>query len=274
MRPARSSSSTSEHGPGTDPSRPPPEPRAALSPGRQPGRRFPGLQRPHHPERPRLRQHRRLSNLAGRNGWNGDVILGSPPPVPGSVSIGYAQPTWLLIEGVVSDPNRQPTLNKVLPGRVILNNANTYRGGTIVQAGVLNIRDSQALGPPDGITVYPPSPASNVGVRAGRPASARGRPGPRRHALPDPRPQPRLRLRPRRWSGRRDRGHRYERDFHRHLQGQTTASIPVGASAAQVEAALVPLSTISAGGGSVTVTKEGTYFGSTSTACSRRTISH
>ena len=35
---------------------------------------------------------------------------------------------------------------KVLPGRVIFNNANTYRGGTIVAAGSLNIRDSRGLG--------------------------------------------------------------------------------------------------------------------------------
>ena len=31
-----------------------------------------------------------LNSLTGRNGWNGDVILGSPPPAPGSVSIGAA----------------------------------------------------------------------------------------------------------------------------------------------------------------------------------------
>ena len=83
------------------------------------------------------------------------------------MSIGAAAGSELEIEGVISDPNRQPTLIKVLPGKVVLYNANTYRGGTNVQAGTLNIRDSQALGPPDGITIYPPSPATNVGVRDG-----------------------------------------------------------------------------------------------------------
>src|SRR5262249_51136292 len=37
-------------------------------------------------------------------------------------------------------------LTKILPGRLIFNNANTYRGFTTVAQGVLNIRDSQALG--------------------------------------------------------------------------------------------------------------------------------
>src|SRR5205814_1170798 len=37
-------------------------------------------------------------------------------------------------------------LTKRRPGRLIFNNANTYNGPTIIIAGVLNARDSQALG--------------------------------------------------------------------------------------------------------------------------------
>jgi len=38
-------------------------------------------------------------------------------------------------------------LTKILPGKLIFNNANTYAGFTSVAQGRLNIRDSLALGP-------------------------------------------------------------------------------------------------------------------------------
>jgi autotransporter-associated beta strand protein len=87
-----------------------------------------------------------LYSLNGNNGWDGSVILGSVPPEYDGVAIGAFANTTLMISGIVSDPNRVTTLNKVDPGEVILNDANTYRGGTIVENGALNIRDSQALG--------------------------------------------------------------------------------------------------------------------------------
>jgi autotransporter-associated beta strand protein len=201
-----------------------------------------------------------LSNLTGRNSWNHDVILGSPPPTPGTVSIGAATGSELEIEGVIRDPNRQPTLVKVLPGKVVFSNANTYRGGTEVRAGTLNIRDSQALGPPDGITIYPPGPATNVGVRDGATLELEVDQG--------------LDGTPLRSHGRnlgfdsvRGDGPGQEivvggtgGTFTISFKGQTTSALPLSASPGQVEAALNALSTISAGGGSVSVTKHGSVF--------------
>src|SRR5205085_1569205 len=84
-------------------------------------------------------------------------------PNASDVTIGVAAGTELSISGVVrDDPTRLvppaviPDLHKILPGRLVLDNANTYRGDTFVDAGALNIRDSQALGTngPTDATVY------------------------------------------------------------------------------------------------------------------------
>ena len=87
-----------------------------------------------------------LSNLTGDNIWNGDVTLGSLPPSTGFVGIGVAGDTELIVSGAVIDPNLQPALRKVLPGRLIFSHANTNDGGTRIEAGSLNIRDSLGLG--------------------------------------------------------------------------------------------------------------------------------
>jgi autotransporter-associated beta strand protein len=94
-----------------------------------------------------------LSNENGDNIWGGSVILGSPSPNnAGFVYVGAAATstndpnTDLNIEGVVSSPNGSTELDKVDDGRVILSNANTYTGDTDVVQGILNIRDSEALG--------------------------------------------------------------------------------------------------------------------------------
>ena len=87
-----------------------------------------------------------LHNLTGDNIWSGDVTLGSLPPSTGFVGIGVAADTELIVSGAVIDPNRQPELRKVLPGRLIFNHANTYDGGTRIEGGALNIRDSEGLG--------------------------------------------------------------------------------------------------------------------------------
>lgn len=92
-----------------------------------------------------------LHNLSGNNTWAGTVTLGSLPPDGSNVRIGVAAGTELTISGVIQDDPALGTpwnLTKILPGRLIFNNANTYRGFTTIAAGVLNIRDSQALGEP------------------------------------------------------------------------------------------------------------------------------
>ena len=201
-----------------------------------------------------------LNSLTGRNSWNHDVILGSPPPTPGSVSVGAANGSELEIEGVIRDPNRQPTLIKVLPGKVVLSNANTYRGGTEVRAGTLNIRDSLALGPPNGITIYPPSPQTNVGVRDGASLELEVDQGLDGTTL-------RSHGRNLGFDSVRGDGPGQEvvvngtaGTFTITFKGQTTSALPFNASSAAVEAALNTLSTINAGGGSVSVTKHGTVY--------------
>jgi autotransporter-associated beta strand protein len=88
-----------------------------------------------------------LSNAQGNNTWAGSVILGSPSPNNAAVAIGAVPGTILTISGVVSDPNFPgESLTKVGAGELILNNANTYTGTTTVAQGILDIRDSTALG--------------------------------------------------------------------------------------------------------------------------------
>lgn len=89
-----------------------------------------------------------LANAAGNNVWAGSIILGSaavglPATTDPRVIIGVAATTDLLVSGVVSGPL---PLFKRQTGRLIFNRANTYLGNTTVEAGVLNIRDSKALG--------------------------------------------------------------------------------------------------------------------------------
>jgi autotransporter-associated beta strand protein len=93
-----------------------------------------------------------LTNARGNNTWANFVTLGSPAPTGKAVSIGESltgAANSLTISGVIQDralPDAPVALTKVGVGKVILNNANTYLGGTTVAAGTLNIRDSQALG--------------------------------------------------------------------------------------------------------------------------------
>ena len=92
-----------------------------------------------------------LHNLSGSNIWNGGLTLGSPLPNTSDITIGVEANTQLTVSGVVGDdPNRTgpdtPALHKTLPGKLIFDNANTYRGNTFVEEGILTARDSQALG--------------------------------------------------------------------------------------------------------------------------------
>ena len=147
----------------------------------------------------------------------------------------------------------------MLPGRVIFNNANTYRGGTIVAAGSLNIRDSRGLGQQFN-TLPPPAPVSNVDVRSGASLELEVDQG---------------------LDGTAQRTHNRNLGFDSVMgtgpgqeisvsglsgtftlsfKGQTTAPLSVVATAVQIENALNSLSTITAGGGSVSVTQVGTIF--------------
>src|SRR5262249_53192224 len=89
-----------------------------------------------------------LANVRGNNTWAANIVLGSPNPNGSNVSMGVAAGGSLTVSGVISDvAGAGPfDLTKVDAGKLILNNANTYRGQTNIQTGIVNIRDSQALG--------------------------------------------------------------------------------------------------------------------------------
>jgi autotransporter-associated beta strand protein len=67
----------------------------------------------------------------------------------GGGTVTVLAPSSLIISGVIGDvalPSGPFNLIKVDTGELILNNSNTYQGNTDVELGVLDIRDSQALG--------------------------------------------------------------------------------------------------------------------------------
>jgi large repetitive protein len=97
-----------------------------------------------------------LENVGGINVWEGSVTLAQDPafaPVstpPAAISIGSlaANPTdELFITGAIGGANATTGLIKVGPGALVLDDSNTYTGGTLVQAGALRIQQSLALGP-------------------------------------------------------------------------------------------------------------------------------
>ena len=91
-----------------------------------------------------------LYNSTGNNNWAGPVVLGSGTSSTNTdyVALGAAPGTDIIVSGVVraAAVATKFLLEKVEPGRVILNNINTYDGKTRVYDGILNIRDSGALG--------------------------------------------------------------------------------------------------------------------------------
>ncbi|MDB5307092.1 MAG: hypothetical protein JWO38_1294 [Gemmataceae bacterium] len=114
-----------------------------------------------------------FTNALGTNTWAGPVNLGSPiPQVATTIQIGAYAGTNLVLSGPVSSPNADfttlpfhpYTFIKVDSGTVILNNANTYVGGTDITKGVLDVRDSMALGVP---VVGSPIPTGWVTVENG-----------------------------------------------------------------------------------------------------------
>lgn len=95
-----------------------------------------------------------LTVLSGDNLWRGNVTLNT------STVLDVAQGARLTIAGVVDDapnvssPNGSAlTINPSIPGDIasftgelVLTNSNTYRGGTNVNQGILNIQNNNALG--------------------------------------------------------------------------------------------------------------------------------
>ena len=201
-----------------------------------------------------------LHNLTGKNIWNGAVTLGSPLPNTSDVTVGVETNTQLTVSGVVGDdPTRTgsdvPDLHKIQLGKLVFDNANTYRGNTLVEFGVLTIRDSSALGSPaGGSTTVVPVPGAQ-GPAALEYEVDRGLDGT-----------------PLRSNGRnlgfdsvRGTGEWQEiaitgtsGTFTITFNGQTTAPLPFDASAIAVQAALEALSTI--GAANVVVTQNANVY--------------
>lgn len=81
-----------------------------------------------------------LRNAVGTNTWSGTVTM------TGDATIGVANTTQLTITGIISETGGARALTKSDLGKLVLTRANTYTGNTTVQAGILNIQDSAALG--------------------------------------------------------------------------------------------------------------------------------
>ncbi len=82
-----------------------------------------------------------LRNVAGANTWSGPVTLNTS-----DASIGADAGTQLTISGPITDGTSLFPLTKVGAGTLILTNANTYGGGTLINGGTLQISANNALG--------------------------------------------------------------------------------------------------------------------------------
>ena len=82
-----------------------------------------------------------LSVAQGSGTWNGPVTIASD-----GAAVGAAAGAQLTISGVIGDGATPLPLTKVGAGTVVLTGANTYRGGTIVNAGTLAVDTDEALG--------------------------------------------------------------------------------------------------------------------------------
>jgi autotransporter-associated beta strand protein len=83
-----------------------------------------------------------LENVAGNNSWAGPIILAS------DTTIGVDPKTNLTILGFVSDatPGANFTFTKENTGTLVLTQADTYGGVTLINNGILVIQDPGALG--------------------------------------------------------------------------------------------------------------------------------
>ena len=86
-----------------------------------------------------------LFNAAGNNTWNGPIRLGTGSATAGVV-MGAAPGTVLTITSVISDTGAGQILSKEGAGEIQLYAANTYRGLTYVNSGVLTVGNKDALG--------------------------------------------------------------------------------------------------------------------------------
>lgn len=81
---------------------------------------------------------------------SGNNTFGGPVKLEAAATIGAAPGTTLTFSNQVSDDTMPLPLVKVGQGMLALTSANTYRGGTIVNAGALAINADAALGDPAG----------------------------------------------------------------------------------------------------------------------------
>jgi large repetitive protein len=92
-----------------------------------------------------------LTNVNNDNLWRGPVTLAT------GVNVDVAANSRLSLSGSVDDTiNPAPAgsdITKTGPGKLVLAGANSYRGTTFVNAGILNVQNSQALGAITGGTI-------------------------------------------------------------------------------------------------------------------------
>ncbi|MGL4551276.1 MAG: autotransporter-associated beta strand repeat-containing protein, partial [Gemmataceae bacterium] len=93
---------------------------------------------------PGLNPNGALLNVTGTNRWLGPITL------DGDTTIGAEGATTLDIVGSISDTGEGRNLTKEGTGTVQLSSANSYRGITTVNNGVLRITNRLALGAADG----------------------------------------------------------------------------------------------------------------------------
>jgi autotransporter-associated beta strand protein len=197
-----------------------------------------------------------LEGVGGANDWQGPITLAQDPGFlpatnpPSGVGIGVllgSPGDSLTIDGTIGQAvGTTMGLTKVGPGILVLTGANTYDGVTTVAAGALRLQNGSALGTVVNGTVVQTGAAveldgdpTNVGASitvSGESLTLNGNGTPEVQRIDV--------------SGTAG-------SFTLNFKGQTTTALGFNATPAQVAAALNKLSTITAGGGSVSVA-EGT----------------
>ena len=81
-----------------------------------------------------------LENVSNNNTYTGPITLA------GDSTIGVDSGSTLTIPGAIGDGGGGYSVTKELTGTLVLQAANTYGGNTLVNQGILNIQNSNALG--------------------------------------------------------------------------------------------------------------------------------